>query len=273
MKALLVDGFNLVRRIYAAVPEPPEEASQFEKDDHIQGVINSIAASMQRALKAHHPSHCVAVFEQSGRTWRHRLFPDYKKKRSEMPAPLAAAMEAIKQSLAAMGVNSFEFVGYEADDVIATMATKISHNNGDAIILSTDRNHCQLLNEHIRVYDHFGQRYLDRDIIYKRFGVEPEDLPLLLALAGDSGLSIPGIAGVGIRTAARLVNEFGTLEKMMEASVEMKGKIGAKIFNGREDAEMGLKLFTLKTDIELGINLNQFRIHPEVDSRSPPSNN
>nr|MBX2870006.1 hypothetical protein [Acidiferrobacterales bacterium] len=146
------------------------------------------------------------------------------------------------------------------------MAAKIANNEGHAIILSTDRNHCQLLNSNIRVYDHFGQRDLDREIIYKRFGVEPADLPLLLALAGDSGLSIPGIAGVGVRTAARLVNEFGSLKKMMEASVEMKGKIGSKIFNGREDAEMGLTLFTLKTDIELGINLNQFRIHSEGDS-------
>jgi len=263
MKALLVDGFNLIRRIYAAVPQPAEDTPPLEREAHMLGVIKSMNASLQRAVRAHSPSHCVVVFEQSGRTWRHRLHPEYKIKRSAMPKPLANSMDAIKANFADIGINSFEFIGYEADDVIATMASKIANNGGDVVILSTDRNHCQLLSEHIRVYDHFGQRDLDREIIYQRFGVEPQQLPLLLALAGDSGLSIPGIAGVGVRTAARLVNEHQTLEKLMEASVEMKGKIGAKIYNGKEAAELGLKLFTLKTDIELGINLNQFRINTD----------
>ena len=265
MKALLIDGFNLVRRIYAAVPAPP----QLEDDDeakrlaaeqvHLKGVIDSSIASLNRALKFHQPSHCLAVFEQPGRTWRHRLFPDYKKKRSPMPQALATAMPQLRESIEATGVACFDKLGYEADDVMATMAIKIANSDGDAIILSTDRNHCQLLSEHISVYDHFGQRFLDHDMVRKKFDVEPRQLPFLLALAGDSGLSIPGIRSIGLRTAARLVQEYETLDKLLEASEKMNGKIGTKLFEGQEEARMGLTLFTLKTDIDLGINLNQFR--------------
>ena len=170
MKALLIDGFNLIRRIYAAVPEPEQGADDKTRQQHIQGIISSISGSVTRALRFHQPTHCVIVFEQSGRTWRHRLFPDYKKKRSAMPTPLADAMNEIRQTLKKRGVASFEFTGFEADDVIATMASKIALSKGEVIILSTDRNHCQLLNDYIRVYDHFGQRYLDREVIFKRFG-------------------------------------------------------------------------------------------------------
>ncbi len=255
MNALLVDGFNLIRRIYAAVPAPASGTAA----EHIQGVISSSSSSLLRALRVHQPSHCIVVFEQSGRTWRHRLFPDYKKNRSPMPEPLAQAMPTMIQAFEKIGISSFDKTGYEADDVIATIATKIAYSEGRAVILSTDRNHCQLLSPQITVYDHFGQRPLDREMIFKRFGIEPNQLPLLLALAGDSGLSIPGIPSIGIRTAARLVNEYQTIDRLLEAAEHMPGKIGSKLFNGRDVARMGIELFSLKTDIDLGINLKQFR--------------
>lgn len=262
MQALLVDGLNLVRRIYAAVPSPSEEAEDAQLEKHIDGVIRSSTSSLERALRFHQPSHCVAVFEQPGPTWRHRIFPDYKKNRSPMPGPLSDSMPKFKAAFQSKGVQSYDRVGFEADDVIATMATKIAIHHGIVTVLSTDRNYCQLLRPEISVYDHFGQRHLDREMIEKRFGVEPEQLPFLLALAGDSGLAIPGIPSVGIRTAARLVHEYHTMDNLLEASREMTGKIGSKLFNGQEIARLGLELFTLKKDIDLGINLNQFRYNP-----------
>lgn len=268
MKALLVDGFNLVRRIYAAVPEPPHYDSddqakkQAARQIHINSVIESSTRSLQRALKFHQPTHCLAIFEQAGRTWRHHLFADYKNKRAPMPESLASAMPALRQTFEATGVACFDQPDYEANDVIATMATKIADSGGYAIILSTDRNHCQLLCAYISVYDHFGQCYLDRAKVLTKFEVEPNQLPFLLALAGDSGLSIAGIPSIGLRTAARLVKKYQTLDKLLEASQAIPGKIGAKLYNGKQDAKLGLTLFTLKTDIELGINLNQFRYSP-----------
>lgn len=267
MRALLVDGLNMVRRIHAAVrPDKVSDDPDIDTDAaSIAHTLNAVGGSLRRALRFHEPSHCVAVFEQQGRTWRHRLFPDYKKNRSPMPPVLAAAMDDIKNSFAELGVQSIDRAGYEADDVIATMATRIAENAGKVTILSTDRNYCQLLSEHIQVYDHFGQRYLDREMVFKRFGVEPDQLPLLLAMAGDSGLSIPGIPGVGVRTAARLIAEYGDLERLLEASRDMAGKIGTKVFNGAEAARVGLELFTLRRDIELGINLSQFRYTAEIN--------
>ena len=258
MKALLVDGLNLVRRIHAAVPG----AESGDRESHMKRVVSASVSSLERALRFHQPSHAVAVFESSAPTWRHHLFPDYKKNRRPMPGPLRDGIPTLKDAFRDTGVESLERPGYEADDIIATIAGKIAAGGGFSTILSTDRHYCQLLNDHIRVYDHFGQRPLDRDLIWNRFGVEPRDLPFFLALAGDSGKSVPGIAGIGPHTAARLVMEYRDLDSLLDAAVEMTGRIGAKVLHGAESARTALALFRFKTDIALGINLNQLRQVP-----------
>ena len=259
MKALLIDGLNLVRRIYAAVPDQPEQADDHE---HLIGVVASSTASLKRALNQHHPSHCLVVFEQSGRNWRHNLYPDYKKNRSPMPESLRIGLVKFEQAFAGIQIECYSRAGYEADDIIATVAIKISKRRGHVLILSTDRNYCQLLNQDIKVYDHFGQRFLDHEMIAKRFQVDPQQLPDLLSLAGDSSLSIPGIKSIGIRTAAKLLNDYGTLEKVLKAADTIPGKLGSKLYSGGDDARLAKVLFTLKTDVNLGINLNQLRYHP-----------
>ncbi|NKB76841.1 MAG: flap endonuclease Xni [Gammaproteobacteria bacterium] len=275
MKALLVDGLNLVRRIHAAVPKRnenvdhhstnnPVETESTHNAADIDGMVRSSIGSLQRALKRHTPSHCLVVFEHSGKNWRHRLFPDYKKKRPPVPSDLQALISRFDHALQNIGITSFSLIGYEADDVIATMASKISKHQGQVTILSTDRNYCQLLDDHIQVYDHFGQRFLDAKMIHDRFQIFPHQLPDLLALAGDGGLSIPGIQSVGKRTAAKLLNDHGTLENVLEASENIPGKLGSKLYSGKEDALLAQRLFTLKQDIELGINLNQIRYVPTI---------
>ena len=260
MKALLVDGLNLVRRIYAAVPD---EEKQADPSEHLAGVTaSSSAASLKRALNQHRPSHCIVVFDQGGRNWRHELYPDYKKNRAPMPAPLRGGLAQIERAFDEIRVECFSSAGYEADDIIATVAVKIAKRAGRALILSTDRNYCQLLSANIKVFDHFGQLYLDAEMIKKRFQVEPRQLPDLLALAGDSSLSIPGVKAIGIRTAAKLLNDYGSLEKTLKAADDIPGKLGSKLHGGRADARLAKTLFTLKTDIDLGINLNQLRYHP-----------
>ncbi|WP_423909190.1 flap endonuclease Xni [Candidatus Spongiihabitans sp.] len=272
MKALLVDGLNLVRRIYAAVPNNPEQRSAQDADansdvGHINNVIRSACASLHRALKKHNPSHCLAVFEQSGKNWRHKLFPDYKKDRSPMPAALHSAMADFESAFSDLGVRTFSLPGHKADDVIATLANKIALRGGHVVILSTDRILCQLLNSWIRVYDHFADHYLDSEMIKKKFQVKPEQIPHLLALAGDSSLSITGIKSIGIRTASRLINDHGNLEKVLATADNMPGKLGSKLYSGKEDARLAYKLFTLKTDIELGVNLSQFRYSATTESQ------
>ena len=191
MKALLVDGLNLVRRIHAAVPGARKNEATAASDSHrpqdrsgnidaaqnsdIEGIVRSIVHSLERALKHHAPSHCLVVLEHSGKNWRHRLFPDYKKKRPPVPDDLQAIIARFTASLSGIGVTSFSLMGYEADDVIATMATRIAQHHGNVTILSTDRNYCQLLNQFIRVYDHFGQRYLDAEMVQDRIKLTVAD--------------------------------------------------------------------------------------------------
>lgn len=183
-----------------------------------------------------------------------------------MPTPLQNALGEFESMLGGLGVNIFSLSGYEADDVIATLATKIARKDGHVVILSTDRILCQLLSDGIQVYDHFADQYLDKVMVMRKFQVNPEQIPDLLAMAGDSGLSIPGIRSIGIRTAAKLIHDHKKLETVLSVANDMPGKLGSKLYSGKEDARLARQLFTLKTDINLGINLNQFRYIPETEN-------
>ncbi|MDA7956175.1 MAG: hypothetical protein MPK34_02955 [Gammaproteobacteria bacterium] len=268
MKALLVDGLNLVRRIYAAVPAregaPSGGDGGGENDGHLADVISSSVASLRRALQQHDPSHCLVVFDGGRCNWRHELYPDYKKNRAPMPAPLRGGMARIAGAFGEIHVRCFSRDDFEADDIIATVAAKIAARGGRALILSTDRNYCQLLGDGIAVFDHFAQRPLDREMVVKKFQVQPRQLPEFLALAGDSGASIPGVQSVGARTAAKLLGAHGGLEEALGAaeSGAIRGKLGAKLRADGEHARLARKLFTLRTDLDLGINLSELRYAP-----------
>jgi len=274
MKALLVDGLNLVRRIYAAVPAREAAPSNTgggngDDGDHLADVIASSVSSLRRALLQHRPSHCLAVFDGGRRNWRHEIYPDYKKNRAPMPAPLHSGLARFERAFGEIRVRCFSREGFEADDIIASIAVKIAARGGRALILSTDRSYCQLLGGGIAVFDHFAQCHLDRDMIVKKFQVQPRQLPELLALAGDSGASIPGVQSVGARTAAKLLGAHGGLEAALSAAESggIRGKLGGKLRAGCEHARLAKTLFTLRTDIGLGINLSQLRYSPAAAER------
>ncbi len=258
MKLLLVDGLNLVRRIFSAIPEAPAGSVH---QDNIDKIADSCSHSLARALGFHRPSHCIAVFEQHGSTWRHEVLPQYKKDRSPMPVLLQETMPTILSRFQESGVKSMERPGYEADDLIATFARGVSQNNGDVVILTTDRIQCQLLSpEHpcIRPFSRNG--FSMKPPSFDKFGVEPGLIPDVMALAGDSSLSIQGVRSVGIKTAARLVNEYGSLAAVFKSIDSVKGSIANHLNEDRHQAELAYKLFCLKSDISLGVNLKDFRV-------------
>ncbi len=292
MKALLIDGLNLVRRIYAAVPnvrdsngdkvsgDNSDSHSDSTSDsdstsnshsnstnnvtdnataDHIGAVTQSTAASLTRALAKHQPSHCVAVFEDDAPTWRHQLFAEYKQNRKPMPRDLRDHLDEVQQAFRQLAIECYSLPGYEADDIIATLAVKIAAHGGNALIVSTDRHYCQLLDANIAVFDHFAKRRLDAAMIVKRFGVDANQLVDFLSLAGDRSANIAGIKTIGKYTAAQLLDKYGDLESVLQAADKLPGKLGAKLRRGKDDARLAKKLFTLKTDVELGLNLNQLR--------------
>ena len=260
MKVLVVDGLNLIRRISAAVPLKNGNGKQ----DHMEDVIRSTRHSMARALAQHTPSHCIMVMEQGGETWRHRLFPGYKEHRSPMPRTLEQGLADIEQAVGELGIACFSLPGFEADDIIATIAVKTARSGGHVVILSTDRIHCQLLGRSIEVYDHFAGKPLDSSVIRDKYGVEPAQLPDLLALCGDSGLSIPGVKSIGVKTASKLLGQYPNLNDLLKNAEKIPGQAGKQLRAHRQEAVLAYQLFTLKTDIELGINLNRFRYRMRI---------
>lgn len=260
MKLLLIDGLNLVRRIFSALPESRTEScnENLTADSKLR-YIRSCKQSLGRALDKHSPSHCLVVFEERDVTWRHNVLPSYKDNRKPMPYALASSLEEIKQAFRESGVNSFQLTGYEADDVIATFATVISKHGGYTIILSTDRLLCQLLSDDICIYDHFSNQQQSESMVLDKYGVAPDKIADVMALAGDTSLSISGVKSVGIKTAAKLISEFGNLPSVLNNASNIPGALGKNISENLDDARTAFQLFQLKTDISLGVNLKDFR--------------
>ena len=261
VKALLIDGLNLVRRIFAAVPEGSDPPT------HVKGVVASVSASLERALLQHEPSHAVCIFYGEGRSWRHDLYPAYKSERLPMPVLLRDALAEIKLAIEQLGVGCIARPGYEADDLLATMAVKISERSGWVVILSTDTSLCQMLTRRIRIHDHFAGRDLDTRYVQARFGVGSEQLCDLLSLVGSQSASIPGIKGIGVKTAARLIGEYGTLDALLTRAEAIPGRPGRLIRESRELALLSQRLVSMRTDVLLGANLAEFRL--EKGGRNP----
>lgn len=249
---LLVDALNLIRRVYAA--QPGEDGP-----DRVEGAVTAATHSLQRALRKARPTHAVCVFDSKERGWRHGLYPDYKAGRDPMPADLDEGLTGFKESFLTCGVSSLTQDGEEADDVIATLASKVAASGGHALILSTDKVFMQLIDDLISLHDHFNDRDLDGEYVMEKFGVRADQFADLLALAGDKTNNIPGVPSVGPKTASRLLSQVGTLDDVLAVAHTIPGKAGAAIYQHRERALLSRSLVTLQRDLSLGVNLRDFR--------------
>lgn len=253
IKALLVDGHNLIRRIYEASPQRRALAPESDTD-----VLTSCVKSLQRAVLTHKPSHCVVVFDSHDETWRHQLYDQYKQGRSATPEMLLTGLAAFERAFLEIGVKSFTLAGYEADDVIATMAQRIGKSGSRAIILSSDKGFLQLRNEHVSVYNHFEQKDLDTDFVRHKFDVQVDQLTSFWALAGDASNNIKGVPKVGKKTAVRLLQQYSSLEDILNDSAATGP--AEKVQENEASARLCQRLVTLKTDVALDINLKDFRL-------------
>ena len=252
MQVLPIDGFNLIRRIYEA---RPHDSDVVDKE-----VISSSTQSLTRALRFHKPSHVCCVFDSHEPTWRHELFPTYKANRKPTPAALLSAIPDFEAAFNKAGVSCMTIPHYEADDVIATLAKGISNNKGNVIILSTDKNFLQLLNNNVKVYDHFKEINYTFKWVQEKYGVNHEQLIDYWSLTGDSTNNIKGVPKIGPKTAQKLISTYQTLEELLKSTDE--DKLVQRVKECRTEAEDARELTRLKTDIQLGINLNQFRYVP-----------
>ncbi|MCZ6501597.1 MAG: flap endonuclease Xni, partial [Gammaproteobacteria bacterium] len=186
------------------------------------------------------------------------LYADYKGGRKPTPEPLLDGIPAMERRFERLGIQSFSLPNYEADDVIATLAAGITSAGGEAIILSTDRSHLQLLGGGVRIFNHFDQtEYLETDVV-SRYGVNVSQLTDYWALTGDSSNNIKGVPKIGKKSAAELLNRYASLEEILSSEEE-----DGKVHRVQADASLARRckqLVTLKLDVELGINLRTFRL-------------
>jgi 5'-3' exonuclease len=252
VRFLLIDGPNLIRRIHAAIPA--DSQSQI-----IEQTITSSLQSLSRALKQHTPTHTLCAFESDGPTWRHELFPDYKKDRPAMPGELIEIFSRLKQEIQQNGVFTLNIAGMEADDVIASAAVKAAAQGAEVTILSTDTGQAQLLRPGIRQYNHFKQEPITAETIQQRFSVKPTQLNDYLAMVGDKSHSLPGVPGIGAKTAARLLKTYSDLDEILTAENEIGGRAGESLSQNHDSARMVKKLLALRTDVSLGHSFRSFR--------------
>lgn len=243
---LIVDALNLIRRIHAVQGSP---------------CVDTCLHALEQLIVHSQPTHAVAVFDDEDRAhgWRHQRLPEYKAGRAPMPETLVAEMPALRAAFEQRGIRCWASPGSEADDLAATLAVKVAQAGHQATIVSTDKGYCQLLSPTIRIRDYFQKRWLDLDFIDKEFGVTPQQLPDYWGLCGISSSKIPGVAGIGPKSARELLVQFGSLDAIYQNLAAVPEKWRAKLQSQQEMATRCRQVATLKRDLLLQGNLKTLR--------------
>ena len=252
MRLSLFDGMNVIRRRASTLIR--------EGDTSPEVMAEKITQTFFRLIHALSPTHAAVCLEGEGATWRHQLFPAYKGQREAPPPELTSALPELYRRLEEAGLNTLSHQGYEADDVIGTLAAKASRANAEVVIVSTDKDFYPLLElPRIKQYHPFERIYLDATHVSQKHGVTPGQFADWLALVGDSADNIPGVAGVGPDTATKWLSEHIDLQTLISRASYIKGKRGKSLQDSIEQLRLSRELVQIKTDIELGINLKDFR--------------
>lgn len=251
-KLLAIDGLNIVRRMYEANVEPDSAAKA-------EDALRYALGAFRKMLVKHQPTHALAAFDFGGATWRHALYPQYREKRDPMPAVLRERLPDFYEQLTTiLGLVSVSVAEVEADDVIATAVTRwLNEERGDAIIASTDKDLHVLIAQGALVWDHFKSEWHDSAWVEKKFGVPPQMLAELLSLMGDAADGVPGVSKVGLKTAATLMQNYGSIERIMAGAGILKNTLGERLRKDREMLELSCKLIALKTDLRIGVTWKQ----------------
>lgn len=252
-KLLLADGTSIVRRVDKAVKGD-------DTAEKAEGTLRSSWGSFMRALREHEPTHFLAAFDHGGETWRHRLYTAYKEHREPMSAHLASQLPGFLERMNNSGLRTLRVPDVEADDTIASLALRAVARGFEVVVLASDKDLLKLLTAGVRVYDHFEPAWRDETWVMERFGVTPAQMTDYLALLGDDTDGIPGVAGVGEKTAARLLGDYGDLDGVLAAAANIKGKLGERLREGAGAARLSRALAELKTDVEMGISPNDIRL-------------
>lgn len=261
-KLFLVDGSNYVYRAFYAIRQLSN--SKGFPTNAIYGFTNMLI----KLCRDYQPDYIAIVFDSKGPTFRHEAYEDYKANRSAMPDDLIPQIPYIKDVVRGFSMPVIEQEGMEADDIIGTIAKTFGGTGIQTVIVSGDKDLMQLVSDDVVVVDTMKDKTYDVEGVKERFGVEPEKVVDILGLAGDASDNIPGVPGVGEKTALKLILEYGSMENALEHADEVKNaKVRKNLIDYADQARLSRELATIKTDVDVKFNINDFRLtEPDADT-------
>ena len=253
-RLLLIDGHSMAFRAYYALPVDSFTTSTGQATNAVHGFLSMLLS----LLEQERPTHLAVAFDLPGGTFRTREYPDYKANRDETPQPLIGQIELIEDILAAMGVRAVTAPDYEADDVLATLASRAQAEDLEVLVCSGDRDSFQLITENCTVLQPVrggsAPRRMTPAQVRERYGVSPERYPHLAALVGETSDNLPGVPGVGPKTAAKWLNLYDGLDGVIAHAGQIRGRAGASLREHLDDVVRNRRLNRLVTDVDLGID-------------------
>ena len=259
-KLFLLDAYALIYRSYYAFIKNPRINSKGLNTSAIIGFVNTL----QEVLEKEKPTHIGVAFDPHGPTFRSEAYPDYKAQREATPEDIRKAIPIIKELLEAYRIPVIQVDGFEADDVIGTLAKKADSIGIDTYMLTPDKDYGQLVSEQVKIYrprHGGGYEVMGPKEVCEKYGIPtPLQVIDLLALMGDSADNFPGCPGVGEKTATKLINEFGSVEELLQRSGELKGALQKKVQEHVDDIKLSYFLATIKTDVPVELNMDDLSL-------------
>ena len=259
----LIDGSGYIFRAYYALP-PLTRKSDGLPVGAVSGFCNMLFKLLEDSKSSENlnkPTHFAVIFDSARRNFRNDIYPDYKGNRSDAPDDLIPQFDYIRKSVLSFNLPSIELINYEADDLIATYVEQILGEGAKVTIVSSDKDLMQLFKKNVRIYDPMKNKFITKEDVNKKFGVEPKKVIDVQALAGDSTDNIPGVPGIGVKTAAELINEYGTLEILLKNADKIKqNKRRETLIGNKDKAIVSKKLVTLKNDVPVKNKIDEFKL-------------
>ena len=256
---VLIDGHALAYRAFHALP-----ADMKTSQGDLTNAVYGFTSMLLTVLQDERPTYIAVTFDK-GRTFRHDLYPDYKAHRVKMPEEMRSQMARVRQVVAALDIPVFEQEGYEADDILGALAAQAAAQAVDTLIVTGDMDLLQLIDAHTRVLTsrwRFSDTVVyDLDAVNRRYGLSPAQLVDLKALMGDKSDNIPGVSGVGEKTALRLLQKYGSLEGIYEHLDDVQARFRNKLAAGQDLATLSRRLGTIVRDAPVQLDLEACRVH------------
>ena len=263
----LIDGSGYIFRAYYALP-PLTRKSDGLPTGAVSGFCSMLFKLLEDSKSSENkqkPTHFAVIFDSARKTFRNEIYTEYKANRTEAPDDLAPQFEYIRKSVLAFNLPSVDLINYEADDLIATYVDQILKKGAKVTIVSSDKDLMQLYKKDVRIFDPMKNKFISEEDIQKKFGVDSSKVIDVQALAGDSSDNVPGVPGIGVKTASELINKYGNLEKLLKSAHEIKqNKRRETLIENKDKALISKQLVTLKHDVPVERALIEFQLK-EID--------